>query len=97
MGDVVGVGRYTCGVCGRGVGANSVRCTACGKWCQKRCSGLGCLRAVAVSLFRCPGLCLGQCWGGHWHGGGVIGEVKQFCSLRRFKRMRFNGNFLCTL
>ena len=29
VGDV-GVGRYPCGVCGRGVGANSVLCTACG-------------------------------------------------------------------
>ena len=51
--DVVRVGRYPCGVCGRGVGVNSVLCTACGKWCYKRCSGLGCLSAVAVSLFRC--------------------------------------------
>ena len=34
-------GEVTCGVCGRGVGANSVLCTACGKWCHKRCSGLG--------------------------------------------------------
>ena len=29
--DVVRVGRYPCGVCGQGVGANSVLCTACGK------------------------------------------------------------------
>ena len=42
--DVVRVGRYPCGVCGHGVGANSVLCTACGKWCHKRCSGRGCLR-----------------------------------------------------
>ena len=28
VGDVVRVGRYPCGVCGRGVGANSVLCTA---------------------------------------------------------------------
>ena len=41
MGDDVRVGRYPCGVCGHGVGANSVLCTACGKWCHKRCSGLG--------------------------------------------------------
>ena len=51
--DVVGVGRYLCGVCGHGVGANSVLCRACGKWCHKRSSGLRCLSA-AVSLFRCP-------------------------------------------
>ena len=40
VGGVVGVGRYPCGVCGRGVGADSVLCTACGKGCHKRCSGL---------------------------------------------------------
>ena len=31
VGDVVRVGRYLCGVCGRGFGANSVLCTVCGK------------------------------------------------------------------
>ena len=41
VGDVVRVGRYPCGVCGCGVGANSVLCTACGKWCHKRCLGPG--------------------------------------------------------
>ena len=67
VGDVVGVGRYSCGVCGRGVGANSVLCTACGKWCHKRCSGLGHLSAAAVSLFWCPACAQGG-----------VGEVKQF-------------------
>ena len=59
--------------CGRGVGANSVLCTACGKWCHKRCSGLGRLSAAAVSLFQCPA-CAGGAVG---VGGGVVGEVKQ--------------------
>ena len=75
VGDVVGVGRYPCGVCGRGVGASLVLCTACGKWCLKRCSGLGRLSTAAVSLFQCPACARGSA------GGGVVGEVKQFCYL----------------
>ena len=77
VGDVVGVCRYPCGVCGRDVGANSVLCTACAKWCHKRCSGLGCLSAAAVSLFQCPASALGSSGGAV----GIVGEVKQFCYL----------------
>ena len=64
-------------VCGCDVGANSVLCTACGRWCHKRCSGLGRLSAAAVSLFRCPACALGSAGGAV----GVVGEVKQFCYL----------------
>ena len=63
VGDVR-VERYPCGVCGRGVGANSVLCTACGKLCHKRCSGLGLLSAAAVSLFQCPTCARGGAGGG---------------------------------
>ena len=73
----MGVGRYLCGVCGCGVGANLVLCTACGKWCHKRCSGLGRLSVAAVSLFQCPA-CAGRAVGVE---GGVVGEMKQFCYL----------------
>ena len=73
-------GRYPCGVCGRGVGANSVLCTASGKWCHKRCSGLGHLSSVAVSLFQCPACARGSAGGAVGVGGGV-GKVKQFCYL----------------
>ena len=81
VGDVVGVGRYPCGVCGLGVRANSVLCTACGKWCHKRCSGLGRLSAAAVSLFRCLACAWGSAGRAVGVGGGVVGEVKQFCFL----------------
>ena len=53
MENVVQVGRYPCGVCGRGVGANSVLCGTCGKWCHRRCSGLRSLSAGAVAHFQC--------------------------------------------
>ena len=32
-------GRFPCGVCGSGVGVNSILCTSCNKWTHKRCSG----------------------------------------------------------
>ena len=37
-------------------------------------------RGCSVSL-PVPGLCTGQCWGAVGVGGGVVGEVKQFCYL----------------
>ena len=49
---VVSSGEYPCGVCGRGVGVNSVLCTECDKWIHKRCSGL---QSVARARdFVCP-------------------------------------------
>jgi len=32
--------RWPCGVCGRGVGNNSVHCTSCQKWVHRKCSGI---------------------------------------------------------
>ena len=32
--------RWPCGVCGRGVGSNSIYCTSCQKCVQKKCSGI---------------------------------------------------------
>ena len=32
--------RWPCGVCGRGVGSNSIQCTSCQKWEHKKCSGI---------------------------------------------------------
>ena len=32
--------RWPCGVCGRGVGSNSIQCTSCQKWVHKKCSGI---------------------------------------------------------
>jgi len=29
-----------CGVCGRGVGSNSIQCNSCHKWVLKKCSGI---------------------------------------------------------
>ena len=89
-------GRYPCGVCGKGLGRNSLMCTACDKWVHKRCSGIkGKLEKVCES-FVCKS-CLkiknneqkGQVDEGHSKeegemdmGGGLKLEVVQnFCYL----------------
>jgi hypothetical protein len=56
-------GRYPCGVCKSGVGANAIFCSCCSKWIHKKCSGVrGKLKAEAQ--FKCvkcvqgePGRC----------------------------------------
>ena len=37
---IVNSGKWPCGVCGKGVQANTVQCTVCKKWIHKRCSGV---------------------------------------------------------
>ena len=37
---VQNTGRWPCGVCGRGVGRNSIQCTKCQKWVDRKCSGI---------------------------------------------------------
>ena len=37
---IVNSGKWPCGVCGKGVHANSVQCTVCIKWIHRRCSGV---------------------------------------------------------
>jgi len=51
--------RWPCGVCSKGVGSNSLKCTSCQKWVHKKCSGIkGSMSKVAKSLI-CRG-CLNQ-------------------------------------
>ena len=37
---IVNSGKWPCGVCGKGVQANSVQCTVCKKLIHKQCSGV---------------------------------------------------------
>ena len=37
---IVNSGKWFCGVCVKGVQANSVQCTLCKKWIHKWCSGV---------------------------------------------------------
>jgi len=32
--------RWPCGVCGIGVGSNSMQCTSCKKWVHRKCSDI---------------------------------------------------------
>ena len=41
-GEIVKPGRWSCAVCGKGVGANSIQCTDCCGWAHKRWSGARC-------------------------------------------------------
>jgi len=52
--------RWPCGVCGRGVGNNSIQCTSCQKQVHRKCSGIkGSIHKV-IKTFVCRG-CL-QCF-----------------------------------
>ena len=48
-------GKWPCGVCGKGVGQNSILCTQCNKWIHKKCSG------VKGSLESCKKFQCGKC------------------------------------
>ena len=47
--------RWRCGVCGRGVGSNSIQCTSCHKWVHKKCSGIKGSMYNAMRSFICRG------------------------------------------
>jgi len=44
-----------CGVCGRGVGSNSIQCTSCHKWVHKKCRGIKGSMYKVMRLFICRG------------------------------------------
>ena len=68
-------------MCGRGVGANSVLCRTCGKWCHRRCSGLRSLNAAAAAHFQCPACARGRAGGAVAVCAGMVWQVKQFYYL----------------
>jgi len=47
--------RWPCGVCGRGVGSNSIQCTSCWKWVQMKCSGIKGSMFKVMKSFTCKG------------------------------------------
>src|SRR5208282_5968630 len=40
QGQAENSGKFPCGICKKGVGRNSICCTKCKKWIQKKCSGI---------------------------------------------------------
>jgi len=47
--------RWPCGVCGRGVGSNSIQRTSCHKWVHKKCSGIKGSMYKVMKSFICRG------------------------------------------
>ena len=82
--EVIRSGRYPCGVCGRGVAANSIFCNGCQSWIHQRCSGLRVVREDPD--FRCKS-CTDQDAPQQDEDdtiqidGDRIEEVKEFCYL----------------
>jgi len=47
--------RWPCGVCGRGIGNNSIQCTSCQKWLHRKCSGIKGSMYKVMKIFVCRG------------------------------------------
>jgi len=47
--------RWPSGVCGRGVGNNSIHCTSCQKWVCRKCSGIKGSMYKVMNIFICRG------------------------------------------
>jgi len=47
--------RWPCGVCGKGVGNNSIQCTSCQMWVHKKCSGMKGGMSKVMKAFVCRG------------------------------------------
>jgi len=47
--------RWPCGVCGRGVGNNSIQCTSCQKLVHRKCSGIKGSMYKVMKTFICRG------------------------------------------
>ena len=43
--------RWPYGVCGRGIGNNSIQCTSCQKWIHGKCSGIKCSMYKVMKSF----------------------------------------------
>ena len=78
--------KWPCGVCGKGVGKNSVKCIMCEKWVHKRCSGIkGSLIKVCDTFVckKCKGMSKSEAMLGDVDiGNGVsLERVVRFCYL----------------
>jgi len=52
VGQVKNTGKFPCRICNKGVGANSINCTACNSWIRKKCSSIR-KRLKGVSGYQC--------------------------------------------
>ena len=84
-------GKYSCGICGKGVGRNSIQCRGCKKWIHKKCSG------VKGKLQEDPGYRCAKCVkGGCTLGGAEEQEVvlEDGSSLECVNRFCYLGDML---
>ena len=86
-GAVEETGKFPCGVCGKGVARNSLKCTICAKWIHKRCAKIAAgktLKAAAVGYVcsRClRGTAATTNVGMDIGNGEVLEKVGKFCYL----------------
>jgi hypothetical protein len=52
-GELVKSEDFSCGVCSKGLGANSVKCTSRNSWIHKRCSGISGKLTSVSTIVRC--------------------------------------------
>jgi len=76
---------WPCGVCGEGVGGDSLQCTSCQKWVHGRCSGMGGSMLRVARSFVCRG-CVGPvtsagCTGVDVGASAGLKLVDRFCYL----------------
>ena len=50
---IVNSGKWRCGICGKGVRSNSIKCTLCKQWIHMRCIGIRGDLSLVVDAFRC--------------------------------------------
>jgi len=74
--------RWPCGVCGRGVGSDSIQCTSCHKWVHKKCSGIKGSTYKVMRLFICRGCSNPVISTGHTgHTSANLEVMDKFCYL----------------
>ena len=76
----VETGKFPCGVCGKGVGVNSIMCTKCNKWVHGKCSGLKKGTMRTTKLFACKSCSAGRSTKAESEKG-EYEVVNQFCYL----------------
>lgn len=85
-GDREESGKFPCGVCGKGVGSNSLQCLTCKKWVHRKCSRIKGSLQAASATFSCS-KCLTTAHAPATHvgldigNGQVLERVRQFCYL----------------
>ena len=77
--------RWPCGVCGRGIGSNSIQCTSCYNWVHKKCSGIKRSMYKVMRSFICRGCSNPVISTGHTNvdigASAILEVVDKFCYL----------------